>query len=123
MSSLELIQKRNLWAECLKNMENIEYQTNEDGDTDDNKICSWWVRDVNTQKNNDWFLSNYEYLRTQFLLPQPSRKPKKITSQTLGHIAQQCTYDFKKRTRCYMLDMEDGSRKKTTSFYVDIVKK
>ena len=114
MSSLELIQKRNLWAECLKNLENIQY-TEEEG-----VCCSWWVRDVNTKKNNEWFLSNYTYLRTQFTLPQPSRKPQKITSQTLGHIAQQCMYDFTKRTRCYMLDMDDGTRKKTTSFFVDV---
>jgi hypothetical protein len=117
MSSLELIQKRNLWAQCLQNLEKIQYTE------EDDILCSWWVRDINTPKNNEWFLDNYSYLRSQFTLPLPSRKPQKITSQTLAHIAQQCMFDFKKRTRCYMLDMEDGSRKKTTSFYVDIVNK
>lgn len=109
--SLKLKQQRTLFAECLKHLDNIDH---------DDGCYSWWVRDVNSDKNNEWFLSNYAYLRTQFTLPQMSRKPSKMTSQTLSHMSKQCQYTFCKKIRCYMIEQTDGKRKKSTSAFAEV---
>ncbi len=116
MSYLESKHKRYLLQEVLSKLDNIQYN--------DNEVCAWFVRDINTEKNHTYFKDNYDYLRLHFSFPRIKRSPAKLTSQCLHLMVRECGYDCQKRTRCYMIDIKEpvkGSkrkRKKSTSAYV-----
>ena len=115
--SLEQKHQRLLFNDILNHMSDVSRE-------EDGLLCSWFVRDINNEKNHSYIRDNYEYLRRHFTFPRAKRSPAKLTSQMLHLMARECGYDCSKKVRCYMIDKpqaDDGKKKKrlkSTSVYV-----